>query len=260
MTSDLFKVISLAAFGLGAAVVPCAARRRWHSKAGRWLRRMRERATEAADLAGMRLSPRMAAALAVAGPAVLPFLSFIRQRRLVRCDRQLPDALSLLAGALKAGLALPQALEMASLELAEPLGPEFSRVVAQLKLGRSVEEALSLMRERLPTDDMGLVVQSVEVLRRTGGNLVETFGTLAQTVEARLRVEERIRVLTAQGMIQGAMLLAMPWALVAALLLVAPDYLSPLFTTKLGAAFVAAGIVMEVVGAWWLRRIAIIRV
>lgn len=260
MTAGLFKIIALAAFGFGAAVVPCAAHRRWKRGAGPRILRMRERVMEAADLAGMRLSPRMVSALTVIGPAALLFFSFVRQRRLVRCDRQLPDALSLLAGALKAGLALPQALEMASLELAGPLGPEFSRAVAQLKLGRSVEEALSLLRERLPTDDVGLVVQSIEVLRRTGGNLVETFGTLAQTVEARLRVEERIRVLTAQGMIQGAMLLAMPWVLGAALTLVAPDYLSPLFTTRLGVAFVVAGIIMEGVGACWLRRIAIIRV
>lgn len=182
------------------------------------------------------------------------------RRRCRQADAQLPDALTLLANALRAGLAFPQALEMAAIELPAPLGEELAAAVAQLKLGSTIEEALGHLRRRLPTEEIALVVQSVAILRRTGGNLAQTFTTLAATVEGRLRVEERIRVLTAQGVIQGAVLAAMPWALALALHVVAPDYLAPLFSTRLGWALVALAALLEVAGALWLRRVVWIRV
>lgn len=224
------------------------------------LERWKRQLIEEADLAGVALSSRFAAPLATIAPLVRILLSILRKRRMVQADRQLPEVLALLANALKAGLAFPQALEMAAGELPDPIGAEFRRVLAHLTFGRTVEEALSVLARRLPTEDVNLTVQSIEVLRRTGGNLVETFGTLAQTVESRMRVEERIRVLTAQGLVQGAILFLMPWLLGAALALVAPEYLAPLLTTRLGVMLIALGIALEGVGAWWLRRIAVIRV
>ncbi|HPQ80236.1 MAG TPA: type II secretion system F family protein [bacterium] len=168
--------------------------------------------------------------------------------------------MSLICNALKAGLGLTQAIEMASLELGSPLGNEFRRISAELKLGRTVEEAMVTLEERLPTEDISLFVQSVAVLRRTGGNLVETFSMLAQTVEARLRVEERIRVITSQGVVQGFVLLAMPWLLAVALWFVSPRYLGPLVSTRAGLAMVAFGIILECAGAIWLRKLVLIKV
>ncbi|MFH0800018.1 MAG: type II secretion system F family protein [Pseudomonadota bacterium] len=238
------------AFAL-ARLVPCAAP---------LILRGRDRVAREADTAGVQLSPRICSALSLFAPAVVLLLAVIRKRRLIAADRQLPDALALIGNAMRAGLSLAQALEMASLELASPLGGELVSVVAQLKLGRTAEEALAILAERVPTEDVCLVVQSVEVLRRTGGNLIETFGTLAATVEGRLHVEERIRVLTAQGVYQGAMLLAMPWLLGVALYMVAPDYIEPLVATRLGHLLVAFGILLEALGAAWLRSIVMIRV
>ena len=193
--------------------------------------------------------------------SVPPAVERLRLRRRCRqAGAQLPDALALLANALRAGLAFPQALEMAALELPAPLGEELAAAVAQLKLGSTVEEALGHLHRRLPTQEIALVVQSVAVLRRTGGNLAQTFATLAATVEGRLRVEERIRVLTAQGVIQGAVLAAMPWALALALHLVAPGYLAPLISTRLGWALVVLAVLLEATGILWLRRIVWIRV
>ena len=222
--------------------------------------RERRLVAEAAEITGVRVSVNMEKALALVGPVSRVVLNFVRRRRLLLADAQLPSALSLLCNALKAGLALPQAIEMASLELADPLGFEFARASAELKLGRTVEEALAIMGERLPTEDISLVVQSVAILKRTGGNLVETFSTLSQTVDSRLRVEERIRVITSQGVVQGAILVAMPWVLGAALFLVSPEYMKPLFSTRAGLAIAAAGILLEVAGALWLKSIVAIRV
>lgn len=185
---------------------------------------------------------------------------FIRTRNLKKADAQLADAIALMSSALKAGVSLPQAIEMAATEIPEPLGSELSRAVTQMKLGRTVEEALEIFEERLPTEDAALFCQSVFVLRRAGGNLAQTFDTLAATIEERRRVEERIRVLTSQGIYQGAILLLMPWALAILLHIVSPEYLRPLFETRLGLALVLLGIALEVAGAVWIRKVVVIKV
>lgn len=260
MGSMFLKFMTLMSLATAVASLACAALRAASNRPGGGMQGERKRIESAADLAGLGLSDRIVALLAPAGPVARIIFAIERRRRLVRIDRQLPDAMALLCNSLKAGISLPQALEMASLELPKPIGAELARVAAQQKLGRTVEDALSLFEERVPTEDVSLVVQSVAVLRRSGGNLVETFATLAQTIEGRLAVEERIRVLTAQGVIQGAVLLAMPWFLCAALWAVAPDYVLPLFSTRLGLMFTASALLLELMGAVWLKRIVAIRV
>jgi len=213
-----------------------------------------------ADLAGMRCSPFFAHLLLLSWPLSLLILKATHRRRYLASDRQLPDALSLIGGAIKAGLSLPQAIEVASRELTGPLGEEIALVASKLRLGQTIEEALSFLTKRLPTEDISLVVQSVTVLRRTGGNLIETFSTLSATVEGRLAVEERISLLTAQGVYQGMMLIAMPWMLGLMLHLIAPEYLEPLYSTRLGFTFMGVGIALEILGAFWIRQIVSIRV
>lgn len=232
-------------------------------RGARWRGRLvarRGRVAAALDAVGAEAPSWAAILLALAVPLSLWMLAFERRRMLARIDAQLADALALVAGALRAGVALPQGLEMASLEMPLPIGRELARAVAQMKLGKTVEEALAAMAARLPTEDVALVVQTVEILRRTGGNLGEAFRTLAQTIEGRRRVQDRIRVLTAQGLFQGIVLLALPWVLAAALAFLSPGYLSPLFRTNLGFLFLAVGIFLEVGGALWLKRIVFIRV
>ena len=183
-----------------------------------------------------------------------------KKKNLSKIKMQFPNMLSLLSNALKAGLSLPQAIEMASVEIDDPLGGEMKQVVAQLKLGMSVEDALSMFKRQVPLDDVMLMVHSVETLRKTGGNLVETFNSLGVTIERRRRVEERVSVLTSQGIYQGIVLLAMPWALGFAIGILAPNYLQPLFTTRIGFMFICIGVFLEVAGALWLKTIVKIKV
>jgi len=212
------------------------------------------------DLAGIDASSRIVSCLAFAGPASRAIFRIAHRRRMKGADEQLPDALSLMGNALRAGLALPQAMEMAAIELRPPFGDEMKRALAQVKQGRTIEESLALLEKRLPTDDVGLFVQSVEVLRRAGGNLIETFAALSTAIEERRRVAERIRALTAQGIMQAAILLALPWSLAAALQLLAPEFIAPLFHTRLGWALLAATAMLEAIGALWLRKVVVIRV
>lgn len=185
---------------------------------------------------------------------------YIKKKNLSKIKMQFPNMLSLLSNALKAGLSLQQAIEMASIEIDDPLGSEMKQVVAQLKLGMTVEDALSMFSRQVPLDDVALMVHSVETLRKTGGNLVETFNALGVTIEGRRRVEDRVRVLTSQGVYQGIVLLAMPWALGFLIGVLAPNYLEPLFTTRIGFMFICAGVFLEVAGALWLKAIVKIKV
>ncbi len=214
----------------------------------------------AADRSGIRISTSHAVLLVPFFPLVRLVLAFIHKRRCRGADRELPDALSLIGGAIKAGLSLSQAIEVASRELAGVMGEELRLVASKIRLGQTIEEALALLNDRLPTEDISLVVSSVGILRKSGGNLIETFSVLSATVSERIAVEEKIAIFTAQGISQGVMLIAMPWVLCLILHLIAPEYVAPLITTRLGLALIAAGLLLETVGALWIHRIVSIRV
>ena len=216
--------------------------------------------TALAAAAAVRLAWKRGALAGLIRPILDRVNSIAERRRAKRADAQLPEALALLANALKAGLALPQAIELAASEVAAPLGREFALVVAEQRLGRDLDEALGLMRERLQTEDVALFVQSVEVLRRTGGNLIRTFSALSRTIEQRRRIAERVRSLTSQGVAQGVTLLALPWVLVAALSVLAPEFMDPMFQTRLGIMLLMIAVILECLGALWLRSIVVIKV
>ncbi len=223
------------------------------------LRRQQERLEREADrsgLEGLFASPVWGAVAMLVRPAV----ALRRRRRLKRIDAQLGDALVLLGNALRAGLSFAQAITLAAHEVPAPLGQEFERVAGALRLGRRTEEALEALRERAPTEDVTLFVQTVTILRRSGGNLIETFERLAATIEARRRVGQRLQTLMANNAVQGAVLLLMPWLLAGALAMVAPEYLLPLISTRLGNLFMAVAVMLELIGGLWLRRIVSIRV
>lgn len=173
---------------------------------------------------------------------------------------QMVDALSLLSNALSAGMSLLQACELASHELSNPMGRELAAVMSSVKLGRSIEDALIDWEKRWELEDLAILASSVAVLKKTGGNLIETFSTLARTIRERKRVEGRIRVLTSQGLIQGLTLIAMPFLLAMALYAVSPDYIEPLFATDPGKKMLAVGFAMQAIGAWWIMKTVCIKV
>lgn len=177
-----------------------------------------------------------------------------------RIDDQLPEALSLFANALRAGIALPHIIEAASTELEDPIRGEFEIASRLIKGGGTVEDALEDILKRVPTGDVELFVRSIGILRRTGGNLIETMDILSRTIRERRRVVDKIRTQTAQGRYQCIVLLMLPWALAAALYATAPDYIGPLVDTRIGMAFICVGIALEIIGAFWMRRIVDIRV
>jgi len=255
-----YKITFFLSCILAAVSIGSVAGDKCRGRIGKWFTRQRIPLTESSDLAGLSLSSAHINLLAPFAPVARLILKLIRRKRLKAADAGLPAALVFFMNGLKAGLAFPQVIEMAAAELGSPLGPEFKRVSELMKEGQTVEEALEVFSRRLPTEDIQLFVQSIEILRRTGGNLVETMGILIDMIDGRNRVQKKIGTATTQGRFQAYMLLAMPWMLGIVLYSVAPDYMEPLLTGRLGTLIIIAGTFLEITGALWMWRIVDIRV
>lgn len=176
-------------------------------------------------------------------------------RRLARVSADLPGALSMMSGALKSGHSFLQAAETVARELGGPLGEEFEKLVHEVRLNVSMEDALANLVDRVRLDDLDLVVTAVLIQRQVGGNLAQVIDQIAATIRERVRLKGEVRVLTSQGRLSGWIVGALPVALLFLISLVNPLYVQPLFTTALGRGLLAAAALMEALGALIIRRI-----
>jgi tight adherence protein B len=216
----------------------------------------------AGGLVGLwRAGPLLGLLLAGVG-AFIPVI-YVRNRggrRVRQLTEQLPDVLTLLVGALRAGYGLPQAINMLVEQLPPPASVEFGRVMRAIGLGAPVQRALSQMADRVSSDDLDLVVTAVGVQYELGGNLVQTLDTISETVRERIRIKREIRVLTAQQRLTGYILAFLPAVLALALSIMNPGYLQPLFEPGLIRLLPVAAVVMQVVGFLAIRKIVDIEV
>ena len=187
-------------------------------------------------------------------------LRILRIRRLERFNRQLVNALTGMSNALKAGFSIQQAFESVVQEGDAPIAQEFSMFLQQLRVGISFEEALADMDKRIGSEDLTLMIQSIEIARQTGGNLTEVFDRIAATIRERQRVEGKIKSLTAQGKIQGNVVGAMPLVLGFALYLLDPHMMLTFVQSYIGIAILLLVLILEICGALMIRRIVAIDV
>jgi tight adherence protein B len=189
--------------------------------------------------------------------AVTPRLvvAWLRQRRTQRLAQQLPDALALWAGLLRAGQGTTQALSQVSVRQSAPLGDELRMVLAQLRLGTGIEIAFQGLRERAQLADLRLLATLLQANREIGGNLAEPLGRLAELLRGRLLMESRIQSLTAQGRMQGVVVGALPLLLLLVLYGMEGETMRALHTTPQGWAALAVIAVLETVGFILMRRI-----
>jgi len=172
---------------------------------------------------------------------------------------QLPDALTLLVGALRAGYGLSQALETLVDNMGPPLSEELGWVVRMVSLGMPVDQALAEMAARVDSDDLALVVTAINVQSDMGGNLAQTLEAIGETVRARIRLFRQIRVLTAQQRLTSYVLTGLPIFMAIYLFLVHPDYIGELFQP--GWVFVPiAAVVLQILGFFTIRKIVDIEV
>lgn len=196
--------------------------------------------------------------LAGCGPVGL--LLYKRSARFAKFEEQFPEALDLLARALKAGHALQTALGMAADELKEPVGPEFKKTFDQQNFGLPLRDALHQMTERIPILDVRFFVTAVLIQRETGGNLSEILENLAHVVRERFKILRQVRVHTAHGRFTAFVLLALPAGLAIALSVLAPDNMAPLFHERMGQMMLLIAMVMQLVGFVWIRNVIKIEV
>lgn len=177
------------------------------------------------------------------------------RRWMLRLDDQLVDALTLVTNALRSGLSLVQSLDLVVKEMPAPISLEFGLAMKEHRMGARLDEALERLVARAPSQDLAMVVDSVVILRETGGNLTETFDTIVYTIAERKRVQGKIRSLTAQGYYQGMILMGMPVILTWGLYALNPDYMRPLLTTIPGWILLALVAGMLTCAAFVIRRI-----
>lgn len=193
------------------------------------------------------------ALLWVLGPRWL--LDWARRRRQARLLLQLPDAVALLSGLLRAGHGLGHALGLLALRQASPLGQELQLLVRKHRIGVALDDALQEFAARVPESDVRLIVLAIRVSREIGGNLAESLQRLGEGIRARVLLRERIDALTAQGRMQGVIVGLLPLLLMLALSVVDPVPMGWLFTTFPGRATLAVIAVLEFSGYLLIRRI-----
>jgi tight adherence protein B len=212
----------------------------------------------AAGLLGGILLRNPIFALVFAAPAAAaPFVWLSRRvtKRVNRLDSQLPDVLMILASSLRAGHSFLQALDSVAKEIGDPASPEFTRVVAEIRLGRKFEDAMNSMAERIGTEEFKWAVMAVNVQHEVGGNLAEILDILAETVRERQVVRRQVKVLAAEGVLSMRILVVLPFLLTLYIVKVNPDYMRLLWTTRLGWIMIALASILMSVGILWARKV-----
>jgi len=202
------------------------------------------------------------ALLAAIGGFFFPrlYVRWRQRRRLHAFDDQLGDAITLLANSLRAGYSLMQSIEVISRELPPPISIEFERVVREVGLGLSNEEALNNMLRRINSEDLDMMITAILVQSEVGGNLAEILDIIGETIRERVRIKGEIRVLTSQQMYSGYVVTFLPIALAGVLFVIDKEYMSLLYTTACGWSMLITAIISITIGFFLIRRIVNIEV
>lgn len=175
-----------------------------------------------------------------------------------RCDKfvnQMVDGLGLMSNGMRSGLSVVQAMGLVCQEMQDPIRAEFDLIMNQNKLGVSLEEAFVNLSKRIVTDEVEMFVTSVNILKETGGNLAETFDTITTLIRERIKVEGKIKALTAQAFGQGIILLMVPPFMAGVLSQTDPELMKPMFSTPLGWIVLTLVVVLEVVAFFVIQKV-----
>jgi tight adherence protein B len=206
---------------------------------------------------GSALSAAVAAVLAGVEPFL--YVRWKKRRRIRRMEAQLPDAIDLIARAVRAGHPLSAGLRMAAEEAPEPLATEFRITFEAQKFGLPFEEALLGLADRMEVLDVRIFLTAVLVQREVGGNLSEILETISETMRARFNLKRQVRVYTAQGRLSGYTLAALPIFVGLVISVINPGYMHTLFHEFVGRVLLVGAVIMQLIGFMWIRKIVDIR-
>ncbi len=198
------------------------------------------------------------------------YVNVMADRRLHKFEEQLGDTLNLWVNAIRSGYSVLQGMEAIATELPPPVSKEFERVVQEVRLGLSLEQALNHILRRMPSDDLDLIVTAVNIQREVGGNLAEILDIISHTIRERVRIKGEIRTLTAQGRLTGWVISLLPVGLGLALYSINPQYGGQLFVKEApwawpnvlpcGWLVVGIGVFMMLMGVLAVRKVVDIEV
>lgn len=183
------------------------------------------------------------------------FLKFRQARRLNAFNGELSDTITLLANSLRSGYSLLQSMEMVSKELPPPMSEEFERVVREIGLGLSNQEALNSLLRRIISDDLDMMVTAINIHHEVGGNLADILDTIGHTIRERIRIHGEIRTLTAMARYSGYVVSLLPIAVAGLLFIMSPEYMSALWEDRCGQQMLVLAAISMGIGWVIIRRI-----
>jgi tight adherence protein B len=175
-------------------------------------------------------------------------------------EEQLPEAIDLMTRAIRAGHPLGSGLQMVADESQDPIASEFRRVFEEQRFGLPFDDALYGLADRVPIIDTRIMVTAMLVQREVGGNLAEVLSNMAHVIRERFKIRRQLRVITAQGRLSGYVLAALPIFVGITIYMINPDYVKLLFTHPMGKIFLVFGVIFQVLGFLWIRKIVDIEI
>ena len=211
---------------------------------------------------GGPIATLIGASLGVLVGVVMPalFLKFAASRRAKKFEGQLPDVLTLVASSLSTGFSLLQALDAVARDAADPSGKEFSRALAETRIGADIDDSLAHLADRMDSTNMRWTGMAINIQRQVGGNLAETMRNTAATLRDRESLKRHVDALSAEGKLSAYILIALPIAMFLYLLLVNKPYVELLWTTMIGIGMLVGGLTSMAIGIFWMRKVVIVEV
>lgn len=182
--------------------------------------------------------------------AFFPFylVKFLDKKRRKKFQNQLPDGLMILSSCLKGGLTLPQSFEIVTEEMKPPISQEIGLLVREIKVGVPLDEALVRLEERMPSEEMTLIVSAILVARETGGDLTKVFSRLIETIRDRMKLKELIQTLTLQARLQAFLISLLGPAFVLIVLKINPNHFDIMWQSDIGKLLIFVAVVLQIIG------------
>ncbi|NUM59071.1 MAG: type II secretion system F family protein [Bdellovibrionaceae bacterium] len=182
------------------------------------------------------------------------------ERRCGKFVEQMVDGLTIMANGIKTGSNPVQSMQRVIEIMGNPISQEFQNIVSETQLGSSFEEALTKLGQRIPRPDVQMFVTSINILKETGGNLAETFETIVYVIRERQKIEKKIEAITSKGVMQGIIVMLVPFIIFVVFLFLDPAFIRPMYTTTMGYILLFVMLVLQVIGGIWIKKIVTIKV
>ncbi|HEY2422147.1 MAG TPA: type II secretion system F family protein [Neobacillus sp.] len=180
--------------------------------------------------------------------------------RVSKFNEGLADMITTIVGSLRAGFSFQQALKSVTEEASSPIKDEMDSVLKEMQYGKSIEDALNDLKERMPSEDLDLMIQAILIQRQVGGNLATVLDKIVETIRDRTKIQRQISTLTAQGRLSGYVIALLPVILGIVLYFMQPDYIGTLFHNPIGIAMIVAALISGIIGFVMIKKITSIEV